>query len=232
MTPDVTISGLGSAARVVIGPRPERRALDTDTIDRAWDELCASNPKYHNGAILAFDSRDGDTIRAHVDEYKRHATRDVANTWVDILSVTCLLSCGEGDTMRAMLGLRAPNTHRYGDLWEFGPAGGVDAPESKRELNAQDLIEEARREAREETGLDLTTVHGEVAALLIDHTVGSADIIVRMNLPEMPAPSTNWEYKAVRWCTGPELRDWAAQRPHTLIPPALAIIEWLGALGG
>lgn len=201
-------------------------------MDRAWEALCASNPKYHNGSILAFDAREGDTIRAHVDEYKRHATREEAGTGIDILSVTCLLTCGEGDAMRAMLGLRAPNTHRYGNLWEFGPAGGVDAPESKTELNAHDLIDEARREAREETGLDLTTTRGEVAALLIDHAVGSADIIVRMHLDEMPAPSTNWEYKAVRWCTIGELGEWALRRPGSLIPPALAIIGWLGGKGG
>ena len=227
MSTDVTISNLSTTARVVIGPPPDRTEIDQDKVDRAWDALCASNPKYHNGAILSFDSHEGNTIYAHVDEYKRHATRESANTWVDILSVTCLLTCGEGPGMRAMLGLRATNTHRYGDLWEFGPAGGVDAPESRTELNAQDLIEEARREAREETGLDLSTTHGEVSALLIDHKVGSADIIVRMNLREMPAPSTNWEYKAVRWCTRSELRAWADERPHTLIPPAIAIIDWL-----
>ena len=184
------------------------------------------NPRYHNGAILAYDTHDERVIRAHPDEYRLHAVRDKAQTWVDILSVTCLLVHERAwRQRRTMLGLRAPNTHRYGDLWEFGPAGGVDVPGGRRELSPADIIEEARREAREETGLDLRDTHGEILALLIDHGVGSADILVRMTLGEAPAPSTNWEYQAVRWCSDDELDAWVREKPETLIPPARAIIE-------
>jgi len=219
---------LDAAPRIRIEPKPGERAFDTTAAHHAWDSLVLGNPRYHNGSILAFDEHEDGVIAAHIDEYRYHAVRDHASTGVDLLSVTCLLThTDEAGVFRAMLGLRALNTHRYGGLWEFGPAGGIDAPETPGELDERGILDQARREAREEIGLELSGAPARAWGILFDDAVGSVDIIVRFALREIPAPDTNWEYNAVRWASVTELHEWQRARPHTLIPPAHAIIERL-----
>jgi len=226
----VRLIGLDRAPTVRIAPRPSVRAFDVTAAHHAWESLVHENPRYHNGSILAFDGRDDGVIDAHIDEYRYHAVRDHASTGVDLLSVTCLLTHTDAaGVMRFMLGLRALNTHRYGGRWEFGPAGGIDAPSAPGEMGPEDLLGQARREAHEEIGIDLRDAPARVWGILFDDGVGSVDVIVRFEVPEMLAPDTNWEYAAVRWAGVTELHEWRRARPHTLIPPAHAIIERLDA---
>lgn len=226
---------LDEHARVRVSAVAPDHDFDPDAADTAWESLKLKNPRYFDAPILSYESHVGSTINASVRPYRYHAVRDISSTGVDLLSVTCLLSTTDTNGVeRFMLGLRSATTHRYGGLWEFGPAGAMDAPDpvpgDGAVLSNADLIDQARREAFEEAGFEFDPECATVSALLFDDAVGSVDIIVRVSLNEAPAPTTNWEYGAVRWAAITELNEWARARPHTLIPPAIQIIRWLSEI--
>jgi len=203
-----------------------------DEIDRAWQALCAQNPRYFNGSMLAFDSYDAATgvIHARAEQYKHHAVRDVIDTGISLLAVTALLAApgpGEGSPPVYMLGKRSSELHRYGNLWELGPCGGVDVPRFRNSLKAKHIRAEINREMREEIGVKVSSrPHGPVA-LVHDDDVGSVDIVIAIVLECVPAVRTNWEYIDTRWVTLDELIAWIETSPNELIPTTAAITRYL-----
>ena len=198
-------------------------------IDSAWDTLCAGNPRYFNAPILCFGSYDDATgvIRATLEEYKNHAVRDSINLNHSLLAVTGVLQARgrEGQTMY-FVGKRSPSTHRYGHLWEFGPCGGIDVPDSDH-MTVDDIIAELGRETLEEAGFVMGSAEASPIALVHDDRVGSTDIVLRVTLPSIPEMSTGWEYSDARWIEHDELFKWMARRPNDFIPTARPIMSLL-----
>ncbi|PCI08114.1 hypothetical protein COB72_08930 [bacterium] len=198
-----------------------------DAIENAWQGLCAQNPRYFNGSMLAFDSYDPATgvIRASVEEYKFHAVRDTVDAGISLLAVTAIItSPNEQGVGQYLLGKRSPKTHRYGNLWELGPSGGVDVPANQiGTLDFDAIVAELKREIAEEVGLMIDHCACSPVVLVHDDAVGSVDIAIQIELEQMPDLSRSWEYVDTRWVSRSQLIEWAKKHPEDLIPTTVAL---------
>lgn len=204
-------------------------------IDTAWGQLCDRNPRYFNGSMLAFDSFDPSTstLYASAEEYRHHAVRDTVNLGISLLAVTGVLFAMDNGHSKYMIGKRATTTHRYGDLWEFGPCGGIDVPgDSIDGLDFDAVVAELGREAMEEAGINLAGISARPVALVHDDLVGSTDIVIRVDLPMIPGVRVSWEYSECRWISLNELGLWMESNPEAFIPTTIAIAGLLLADGG
>ncbi len=206
-----------------------------DEIEQAWQALCAQNPRYFNGSMLAFDSYDAGSgvIHARAEQYKHHAVRDEVDTGISLLAVTALLAApgpSEDSSPVYMLGKRSSELHRYGDLWELGPCGGVDVPSQRDTLTAAGIWGEIEREIREEIGVMVSSPAQHPIALVHDDAVGSTDIVIPIKLQRVPAVRTNWEYTDTRWVSLDELIAWIESSPSELIPTTATIARHLAEI--
>jgi hypothetical protein len=198
-----------------------------DQVELAWNTLTRSNPNYFNGEMLAFmsfDPSDG-VIHARAEQYKHHAVRDQIHLGVRMLAVTGLIVAPDHEGVpHYLLGKRSSKTHRYGDLWEFGPCGGIDVPEVSIDTLTFDMIrEELCRESLEEVGMSLESAPMSALALVHDDHVGSTDIVLRVELSTLPELSTEWEYEDLRWITKEALLEWIDREQQAFIPTAIEI---------
>ncbi len=209
-------------------------AQHVDQVDRVWEQLQESNPRYFNGGILSFASFDANsgTIHARAEQYKHHAVRDSIDLGVTLLAVTgVLVAQDDHGCERIMIGKRSPTTHRYGNLWEFGPCGGIDQPADEIQmLDQQMILQELHRESIEEAGIDLSNAPITPLALVHDDSVGSVDAVYRVELASIPRQRSSWEYLECDWLSIDELRDRISKSPDQFIPTAFPIARLLGAL--
>ena len=200
-------------------------------VDAAWQGLCAQNPRYFNGKMLAFDSYDPATgvIRASAEEYKNHAVRDMVDVGISLLAVTAILAAPDHvrNTGVYLLGKRSPELHRYGGLWEFGPSGGIDLPRIGNTLKLNQIMSEIAREIREEIGVKISNRPSTPRAIVHDDAVGSTDIAIPIVLDHAPAINTNWEYTQTQWLTLDELFEWTQSKPEDLIPTTVELARFL-----
>lgn len=205
-------------------------------VECVWEQFQESNPRYFNGGILSFASFDTNsgTIHARAEEYKHHAVRDSIDLGVTLLAVTgVLVATDEQGCERIMIGKRSPTTHRYGNLWEFGPCGGIDQPPSEIQMLDQHMIlQELHRESIEEAGIDLSNATITPMALVHDDSVGSVDAVYRVQLASIPRQQSSWEYLECDWLSVEELRNRIITHPDRFIPTAFPIARLLGALSG
>jgi 8-oxo-dGTP pyrophosphatase MutT (NUDIX family) len=197
-----------------------------EAVDHAWDGLCAQNPRYFNGPILAFDSFNdlSGVIRAHVDSYKQHAVRASVDLGVKILSVTGIFAANRDNESVYLLGKRAESTHWYGGKWEFGPSGGIEVPSDEQStIDTIGIIRELQREAIEEAGLELTGCEASVLGIAHDDSVGSVDIVIGVEVPEAFTHNPNWEYTQIRWMTRDEILGWIERDPDAFIDPTIEL---------
>jgi len=230
--PMIRIEPISESPTIVIDRTPKVHD-QSEAIEHAWRGLCAQNPRYFNGAMLAFDSYDANTgvIRASVEEYKDHAVRDVVDLGIYLLASTAILVAPDGNGQQCFLmGKRSPATHRYGNLWELGPSGGIDVPlDGLDTLDLAGIVDELKREIVEEVGIEMGVCETTPMALVHDDGVGSVDLVIRLTLPVMPALVRSWEYIDTRWITLAELREWVSKRPEELIPTTAALALRLDA---
>ena len=211
----VRVETIKESIRVEIDRSP-RLSADEDAIDAAWRELCAHNPRYFNAPILAFDSYDAITgvVHASIEQYKHHAVRDEIDVGLSLLAVTGILvardECGH---KRVLLGKRSPSTHRCGNLWEFGPSGGIDVPEAPTNtLDLDAIVREIGRETIEECGITIADCAATPIAVVHDDAVGSTDLAIMIDLGEIPPIEHGWEYLECRWVDADTLNGWTPIR--------------------
>lgn len=202
------------------------------SIERAWQGLCAKNPRYFNGRILSFESYDPSTgvAIARDVEYRLHAVRDTVDSGIAFFGVTGVLRAVDSGRSRFMLGKRGESVHQYPNQWEFAPCGGIDPPPAGQEvLSPSEIAQELCREGQEELGMDLSTAVPKPLALVHDDPVGSTDLMMLIDLPKEPAAGRNWEYSETNWLTLDDI--WALQRDsgEIVIPTTLAMVEHLQA---
>lgn len=213
-------------------------------VEQVWGEMASANPRLFNGAILAVSSIDAErgVIVARRETYQRLVVQPRVGTGVRQLSVTGVVTKSTGfpaepvkpvtrsSDARVMLGRRGNQTRMYAGLWELGPAGGVEPPgRGVREIDHPGLMEELRREAREEAGVEIVG-EGEALGVVYDGLAESYDVVVRVGAGEeatRPRGHT-WEYQEVRWVTVEELKEWETGRGEELIPPTRAMIQAVG----
>lgn len=225
----VTLEPIDHFTRIEIDRSPPP-ALHPDTqrlADGAWNDLCAQSPRYFNGAILLYTSSDqaGGVIRARVGEYKHHALRRLIGHTETLLAVTAIVMTQD----RVLFGRRSMQSHDYPGLWELGPSGGVDVPQSGDHIDHDALLQEVLREIREEAGFEPRVLGQRLIAMVHDRGAGSSDLAVLLQIEPPVQIETNWEYDDTRWVTRDELGAWCDQRPSELIPTTLALMRFLYA---
>lgn len=205
------------------GTNPEQQAA----IDAEWGRLCAANPRYFNGPILAYTGSGPtpETIRARRDEFKRLAVRPAIETGVIHLGVTGVLEARDASgSEHVLLGRRSHHTRIFGGMWELGPSGGVDPPPaSQRTMDAADVWNVLINEIREEVGLPVEPDPAPPVGLLLDPVGGSMEIVIRVRIArpveellaaiDDDSGTNRWEYDAVRWVAIDELARFARTQP-------------------
>ncbi len=195
-------------------------------IQRRWRALCARNPHLFDApicAVTAFDPDDG-VLRWRPSCYRDLAVQPEVNTDTWQLSTTALLCAHD----RVLLARRSERVHTYPGLYELGPSGGIEPPETN--LDESLVIENARREIREEIGLDFTDA-ARIVGVFRDSHVRSYDILVACMLHAEAAPKThNWEYEDLIWA--PVTDPWRVLDPERVCPPSRAVLGCLGRLLG
>lgn len=210
-----------------------------------WEVLCAANPRYYDGPMLAavsFDPATGE-FAARRDRFARLAVQPEVRTGVRLLAVTALLTAsrrapGGSDELVALMGRRSTGTRIYGGLFELGPSGGLPAHPGIDTLTQRDLTrhlaEEISEEAGEAVAHRLTSGQPPRAlGVLRDHTACSDDVVLHAHLGELSADladlsPANWEYDDVCWASQDDARELV--RRGVLAPPTIALLHamnWL-----
>ncbi len=183
--------------------------------------------------MLAFTGLDPSTgvISASVEQYKHHAVRDSIDLDIKLLAVTGVLVAQDADGQsKFLIGKRSPSTHRYGNQWEFGPCGGIDVPGLNIEsMDFDAIVRELGREAMEEAGIDLSRTTSSPIALVHDDAVGSVDIVIRVELAQIPPMESSWEYVDHSWVTLAQLLQQIESSPEKFIPTTIAFAQILDA---
>ncbi len=203
-----------------------------------WDVLRENTPRLFNGPILAFVSFDeaASTVHARRDTYLRLACQDESSPpLVSLLGVTGLLvAARSGAPARVLLGRRSLEVWACPGLWEFGPAGGLHAPQvfdhdGPATLRGRDILDHLLREIREEIGITRAPARAAPECLTIDAAGRGTDVVLRLEydlapdaLPTAHAPDA-WEYEETRWLTLPELAAFTAAHGDEMISPTRAI---------
>lgn len=210
------------------GAEPSGVPAREDEIERAWMDLCARNPRLFAGPICAvtrFDPAQW-SLRWRTSTYKHLVVQASVRTGTWQLSVTALLMLG---SERVVLGKRSGHVHTYPGMWEFGPSGGVDPPASGR-LDDAALIEEARREIREELSIDVPG-RAEILGVFRDSGAHSYDVLVRFTLDARGVTAgEDWEYDDVACVPVGEFSTRVRGLPGGLCPPTRGVAIALGWL--
>lgn len=237
---DIRAFAAGADLRVLVDAAP-RDARDTDALASRWAALCAANPRYHDGPILAVTSLDveGDAVarvHAHVDSYRRLAVQPQVRTGVRLLGVTAVITIrDESGDVAVLLARRAADVRVYPNLWELGPSGGVNVPPpTVQTLDAAMLARAAFDEIEEEIGESAAALLAGPEnffpiAIIRDDMAFSDDVVLQMRSPAPPsiraAINTGWEYAHTQWVRLTDLEAWS--RDNECIPPTRALIPFL-----
>lgn len=193
-----------------------------------WEEARRHIPRLYNGPVLSVTSIDVQRgiIHCRRDTYQRLIVQPRINTGTRQLSITVVLTApGPDGRPHILLGRRSAETRMYGNLWELGPSGGVEPPETA-ELSHEQLTAEALREVAEETHLDVQTARTEAIGITYDPLARSYDIILRLMLETLPAVQPRgWEYTRIAWFPLHTIRQYVPT--SQLIPPSRLLLEVL-----
>ena len=187
-----------------------------DAVRARWNELCAKNPRFHDGTILSvtsFDTERG-VIHASRDRYSRLAVHPQVKTGVRLLSVTgMLVAKDKGDRSYVFFGRRGDQVARYAGMWEIGPSGGLAVPAANiRTADLMFIANHLRDEIEEETGVDAADFSMSPVAYVRDHNVMSDDIVLGVKCPhpvEEMSVASDWEYSETRWVPMDSIQSFA-----------------------
>lgn len=205
---------------------------DEPAIDRAWARRCAHNPRLFDSPIASVVSFDPCTrcIVWQPDRYRALAVREEIATGAVHLSVMALLVAPDAHARRCvLLAQRSESVAVYPGLWEFGPSGGIDPPRTGA-ITPDGLIEQLRREIREEIDLDCAPESIAPAMVVRDARAQSLDIACWVQLEAPVSPAASWEYDAVAWVPIDELSAWITRQGPAVCPPTVGVACVLGTL--
>lgn len=212
----------------------ERPTL-ADSIRASWQTAQSENPRLFDGPILAVRSVDvaSGHVIARLDRFAhvvcQPGGRSVPTT---ILSVTGVVEAGDHDSPRMLLARRGAQTRSYPGMWEFAPAGGLEASASPASLDLEGVMRTLRTELREEVGVVSPLCDARAIGLVFDPRARSLDVIVRARIEGEPPPLRTggehaWECADARWIDAAELDRMLATLEGGVIEPTLEIARHL-----
>jgi hypothetical protein len=241
--PDVLVWRPGPELRVEIRAEESPPAY-SEAEELRWRELCAANPRVHDGAILAVDSVDADsaTIACRPDRYKRlalQAAPAIPPSGVWMLGVKGWVTARDAaGAEHLLIARRGAQTRIYSGLWESAPAGGVDPPrEGVTEMGVAALAETLAVEAEEELGMELDVRAARVLGVCRDLVAGSDDVFVGVSLaapidprrtPRCQHGRCGWEYSDAAWLSRADAPGFDGRPAPPLVPPTRAMLRALG----
>ncbi len=218
----------GSTLKTQVRPPRDRSSTERATVERAWADACAQNPRLFDGPMLASEGLDEhDTLQIRRETYKHLVTTDDVRQ----LGVNAML-ISSSDEERVLIGRRGAGVRAYNARWELAPAGGLEpVPGSPSALTEAHIITQLIREADEEVGLELDPSWCRPVCVVRDFGEGRHDnIVVRVDLPADQQCATcrtdAWEYPELAWLTRDEVTEFARSQPDAMIPPTLAVLRW------
>ena len=175
--------------------------VSLDAVDDAWAELCAANPRYHDGGVLHVlgvvrNGHGGVTIHLAESSYRFHAVRRLGlETGIRPLGVKGI-ALWEG---RALVGRRGRQTSNYPGEWEYVPGGSVEPPARSKPIDPGEVV---RRELDEESGWRSVGPVVPVAVFL-DEAASTWEIVHTMTVQpggaeSDPLATPGWEYDELR----------------------------------
>ncbi len=229
LVPGVRVVPLTGPVRVDIRKQP--LPVDDAAIDAEWERKRALNPRLFDGPVLSVEGVDGRTVRCVLDTYKRLVVQPAVETGVRQLSVTgVLLATGAAGTKHVLLGRRSHRTRMYGGMWQNCPAGGIDPDPLWTSMGQPEIAAELLREVKEEAGLEVRSV-GTPVALIYDETARSHDLIVPVEVGEVPATIRGWEYDELRWLDTARVREFETAEGGQIMAITRAVFRIMGWIG-
>ena len=241
MTPSELIE-LGSIdpASLTINIAHDPPPAATPDVVKRWDTMRAEKPRLFNGPVLSYIAYHDGVVTARRDTYQRLAVQEHEPTSivppVMQLSVTGIITAlNDHGSRHVLVGRRSHATRIYGGMWELGPSGGVDPPPpSETSLDGLDVFRQLTIEMREETGLTADPTPGPIIAITIDPVATSADLVMRIDLPQTVNEITahtehGWEYEATRWIACLDFIRFVDEA--SCIPPTQVLAELVQSLG-
>jgi 8-oxo-dGTP pyrophosphatase MutT (NUDIX family) len=228
-----TLNGAFSAITILPAPEPPWAAAH----EQAWQHLCATNPKLHDGPIWSATRVSASRLTVTLDRYRRLAIQadptvgDLGVRHVGIKGLTTATDAA--GVTRTLLARRGPHTRAYPNMWEIAPAGGVEA---HKPLSPESIIETLVQEAGEELGIDASSSAPAIRPLLLleDEVARSAVFVATLPWPgpfdpswKLPATGpAAWEYSATRWLTHQEITQLLSAHPSDVTPPTRAALSF------
>lgn len=234
--------------RIVGDPAPE---VDAAAVEARWSELCAANPRLHDGRMLSVVSISHDpqsragcgltTVVARVGSYKALAVEapgaGSVETGTDQLSVTAIVMGRDAaGRPHVLMGQRGTGTRLYGGMWELGPSGGVDAPEQGVDLLTDDeVVRVVRQEIGEELGASVRVGVEGLRAITHDPLARSYDLCfvcwatgaVRSGMFTPETAGEPWEYPRAAWVPCDQLSAFERLHAGQIIGPTRALLRFM-----
>lgn len=193
----------------------------------------ARNPHLYDAPILNivwFDAEQASML-GRADTYQRLAVQPRVQTGVRHAGVNALLSARDAaGREHILLGRRGPKTRMYRDLWEIGPAGGLDSwHPGQITVDPAAIIDQVADEVREEASLDVEG--GAIIGIVRDDIACSYDIFVRFDLGDLSrirAAADGSEYTEIAWIPVDDMAAFDREHANEIITPARAVIRAMG----
>ncbi|MCG3124971.1 MAG: hypothetical protein GIKADHBN_03480 [Phycisphaerales bacterium] len=208
--------------------------------EKRWAEMCAANPRLHDGPIWSVTSFNEATgvIGVRLDRYSRYAVRPSIGRGVRMLAVRGVVTAVDaGGVEHVLMGLRSPQTRVYGDMWEVLPGGGLPADAGAGDQPAQQppraeaFVAHLQQEAREEAGLEVAAAECRFAGVCDDSHAGGFDVLMRVRLGRpletvrAEMGSRDWEHAKVQWLAVGEVAAFDRDHGAEISPPTRAIFR-------
>lgn len=224
----------------------------TPACETVWREQLEESDRLHDGPIWSVVELSPRQLVVRAERYKRLCVQSdgrVGDLGVRVLGVKGLLTGQDrAGTQRVLIARRGSGTRIYQGLWELAPAGGVDV---RAALSTESVNATLRSELREELGEHAAEVCASVTpafvAAVIDPIALSVDLLASVAWPEAvdqraglcADASCAWEYVDMAWVSRADLDAMIASAPggaanaHAVLsPPTLAVLRWMGWVGG
>jgi 8-oxo-dGTP pyrophosphatase MutT (NUDIX family) len=228
LVPGVRVVRLRGPIKVEIESGPIAAA--SVEVEAAWERMRALNPRLFDGPVLSVRAMDvgRGIVRCGLDSYKRLVVQPRVETGVRQLSVTGVVTAVDGSgRQRVLLGRRSHRTRMYGGMWQNCPAGGIDPEAGAVEIGQSGIAAELMREVKEEAGLEVVRV-GTPVALIYDETARSHDLIVPVEVGEVPATVRGWEYDELRWVEVDCLREFEGEEGEGIMAITRGVFRVMG----
>lgn len=228
LVPGVRVVRLAGAVRVEI-KASEATGHDA-AVEAEWERKRAKNPRLFDGPVLSVRAIRGSAglITCELASYKGLAVQPEVETGVRQLSVTGVVTAEDREgRLRVLLGRRSHRTRIYGGMWQNCPAGGFEPEAGVKVIRQEGIEAELLREVKEEAGLEVRQI-GTPVAIIYDEHARSHDLIVPVEVGEVPETVRGWEYDELRWVETGRLGEFEGSEDGRIMAITRAVFRVMG----